>query len=227
MLSALIRACGQLFAPALRRVVVLSLAIAIASFAVLWLGVAFALRHLPTVGWRLLDWLIDLLGIVGVALLSWLLFPAVVTIVMGLFLERVAAGVEALDYPGRGPPRHQPIRETLAMGLRLTLLTIALNLAMLPVYVLLPGVNVFVFLALNGYLLGRGYFEMVASRRLDMAAVATVRRRFDGRLFVAGTIITGMFALPFVNLIAPVVAIAFMVHVFEGLPVQRTAAAPS
>ena len=227
MLGALIRAFGQLFAPALRRVVVLSLAIAAGSFALLWLGVALMLRHLPTVGWRLLDWLIDLLGVVGVALLSWLLFPAVVTMIMGLFVERVAAGVEALDYPGRGAPHRQSIRDALMMSVRLMLLTIALNLAMLPVYVLLPGVNVLAFLALNGYLLGREYFEMVASRRLDIAAVMTVRRRFGSRIFVAGTMIAGLFALPFVNLIAPVVATAFMVHVFEGLLARPAAAVSS
>jgi len=41
------------------------------------------------------NWLIDLVGAVGVLLLSWLLFPAVVTMILGLFLERVAAAVEA------------------------------------------------------------------------------------------------------------------------------------
>ena len=30
--------------------------------------------------------------------------------------------------------------------------------------------------------------------------------------------IAGMFAVPLVNLVAPVVATAFMVHLFEGLP---------
>lgn len=30
--------------------------------------------------------------------------------------------------------------------------------------------------------------------------------------------IAGLFALPLVNLIAPVIATAFMVHVFEALP---------
>jgi CysZ protein len=46
--------------------------------------------------------------------------------------------------------------------LRLTVLTLLLNLLALPVYLLLPGINLFLFLALNGYLLGREYFEVVA-----------------------------------------------------------------
>jgi CysZ protein len=59
---------------------------------------------------------------------------------------------------------------------------------------------------------------MVALRRLDIDAVTTVRRRFSGRIFLGGVMIAGAFILPFINLVAPVIAIAFMVHVFEGLP---------
>jgi CysZ protein len=227
MLKALFRAMRELFSLPLRRVVALSLVIAVASFIVVWLGVAVALEHLPTIGWRPLDWLIDLLGVVGVLLLSWLLFPAVVTMVMGFFLERVAAAVESLDYPGRGPPRRQSIRETVIIGLRLMLLSIALNLLALPIYVLIPGLNIFVFLGLNGYLFGREYFEVVALRRLDIDAAQTMRHRCGGRIFFGGVMIAGMFALPFVNLVAPVLATAFMVHVFEDLPRRTPVSAPS
>jgi hypothetical protein len=61
MPSALFRAVEDLFSPPLRRVVMLSLAIAVVGFIVLWIGVSLALQHLPTVGWRPLNWLIDLL----------------------------------------------------------------------------------------------------------------------------------------------------------------------
>jgi uncharacterized protein involved in cysteine biosynthesis len=227
MLNALFRVLAQLFSPPLRRIVGLSLVIAVVSFAGLWLGIAIALGYLPTIGWRPLDWLIDLLGIVGVALLSWLLFPAVVTLIMGFFLERVAAAVESLDYPGRGPPRRQSIREGVMIGLRLMLLSIALNLLALPIYVLVPGINLFVFLGLNGYLFGREYFEVVALRRLDIDAARAMRHRFGGRIFVGGVMIAGVFVLPFINLAAPVIATAFMVHLFEGLPRVAPAGAMS
>jgi len=31
-------------------------------------------------------------------------------------------------------------------------------------------------------------------------------------------VIAGLFALPLVNLVAPMIAIAFMLHIFEALP---------
>ena len=217
MLVALLRAFADLSHPALRRVVVLGLGIALASFAVLWIGVGFALHCTALFDWRPLNWLVDLLGAVAVLVLSWLLFPAVVTIVMGFFLERIAAAVEALHYPGKGPPRQAPVIETVLATARLMGLTILLNLLALPVYVLAPGLNFFVFLGLNGYLFGREYFEVVALRRLDLMATRAARYRFAARVFLAGAVIAGLFAVPIVNLVAPIVATVFMVHVFEGL----------
>src|SRR5207245_8696112 len=96
MVSALLRAFADLSAPPLRRVVALALLFAAASFAGLWIAVAIILDHSASFGWRVLDWLIQLLGALAVAGLSWLLFPAVATMVMGFFVERVAGAVEAL-----------------------------------------------------------------------------------------------------------------------------------
>jgi CysZ protein len=45
-----------------------------------------------------------------------------------------------------------------------------------------------------------------------------VRSRHAGRIFLGGVVIAGLFALPFVNLVAPVVATIFMLHIFEALP---------
>ena len=218
MVVAFFRAVGALSEPPMRRVVALSLALAVLTFALLWLAVAATLYHTAFFDWRLLNWLVDLLGGLAVLGLTWLLFPAAVTLIMSFYLERVAAAVEAIDYPGRDPPRAQPLGEILWITLRLSLLTLLLNLLALPVYLLVPGINLFLFLALNGYLFGRGYFEVVALRRLDMGAARRVRSRFAGRIFLGGVVIAGLFALPLVNLVAPVIATAFMLHLFEALP---------
>ena len=218
MFVAFLRAVGALSEPPMRRVVALSFALAVVTFAVLWLSIAAILYHTTFFDWRLLNWLVDALGGLAVLGVTWLLFPAAVTMIMSFYLERVAAAVEAADYPGRGPPRPQPVGEIVSITLRLTLLTLLFNLLALPVYLLVPGINLFLFLALNGYLFGRGYFEVVALRRLDMGAARRVRSRFAGRIFLGGVVIAGLFALPLVNLVAPVIATAFMLHIFEALP---------
>lgn len=217
MIVALFRAIAALSLPELRRIVGLSLAVAAASFVALWVAVGFILAELPRFAWSPLDWAIDVLGALGVLVLSWLLFPAILTMVMGFFLDRVADVVEGSDYPGRGPPRRGSLRETAMMTLRLMGLTIIANLLALPVYLLAPGLNLFVFLGLNGYLFGREYFEVVALRRLDATAVGIMRTRFALRLFLGGVVIAGLFAVPLLNLVMPVIATAFMVHLVEDL----------
>ena len=218
MLTAFLRAVYELSMPPMRRLVVLSLELAALTFVLLWLAVAAVLYDTALFEWRPLNWLLDLMGGLAVLGLSWLLFPAVVTMIMSFFLERVAAAVEGLDYPGRGPPRRQPIGETIRAMLRLTTLALLLNLLALPVYLLMPGINLFLFLALNGYLLGREYFEVVALRRLDAATSKAARNRSGLRVFLGGIMIAALFSLPFVNLVAPVIATAFMVHLFEAMP---------
>jgi CysZ protein len=225
MLVALLRALAALPEPRLRRAMGLGLSVAVAVVAALWLSIGALLHHGTAGLWWPLAWALDVLGGLGVLVLTWLLFPAVVTLAMGLFLEQVAAAVEARDYPGRVAPRRQPLTQQLQGLLRLAGLSLLLNLLALPLYVALPGINLFIFLGLNGYLLGREYFEVVALRRLDPLSTRVLRHRFGGRVFLGGVVIAGLFLLPLVNLIAPVIATAFMLHVFEGLRRAEPAAA--
>jgi len=50
----------------------------------------------------------------------------------------------------------------------------------------LPRDKFFVFLGLSGYLFGREYFEVVALRRLDGAAIRPVCQRVGGHLPCVG-----------------------------------------
>ena len=82
--------------------------------------------------------------------------------------------------------------------------------------VLIPLIP-FVFYALNGYLLGREYFEFAAVRRLEPPAGRALRKKFRTRIFLCGILIAVLMTVPFVNWLMPVIAAAYMVHVFEDL----------
>ena len=85
----------------------------------------------------------------------------------------------------------------------------------------MPLLNLPVWLALNGYLVGREYAELVASRRLAPAMAARLRR--DNRLvfWLAGAVIAFLLAVPILNLVAPVVGAAFMTHALPALLRRR------
>jgi CysZ protein len=210
----LTKAFAQLNDPRLQRVVVLSVGLALAVLLALGVGAWLLVAEFSEISIVWLDWLIEIVAGLGIAVLIVLLFPAAVSATIGLFLESVAAAVETRHYPGLAPPRGQSVQEAILSGLKFAIVAILLNLVVLPLY-LIPGFNLFVFYALNGYLLGREYYETVALRRLDARQAGELRRRNRWRVFLAGVVITLMLTVPVLNLIAPVIATAFMVHIFE------------
>ena len=86
---------------------------------------------------------------------------------------------------------------------------------------LLLGFGVLIFFVANGYLLGREYFQMAASRFHDERTVKTLRSRHGGRIFLAGLMIAGFLAIPFVNLLAPLFATALMVHIHKRIDARE------
>jgi CysZ protein len=209
-----------------RRAIVASLLLALGALVVLWLGATWGLESARVAGIGWLDRVIAALGSLATLALCWMIFPAVTTLTLGFFLDGVVSRAERRHYPELGAARSIGIGAALASALRILLLAIVLNVIALPLY-LIPAINLFVYYALNGYLIGREYFELVALRRLDGATARAMWRWHRGRLVLAGMGIVFLLSLPVVNLVAPVVAAAFMLHLFEGLrraTVERFAA---
>lgn len=223
MISAFFKAFAQLSDPRVRKIIWISLAATVAVYALLivalWWGFA-ALEVLP----GLWDTAVDVLGGVGVFVLALLFFPGVVSAIIGIFLEDVADAVEARHYPHLPAPRRQPMAEMLWTGVRIALLTVVLNLLVLPLY-LIPVINLIVFYGLNGYLISREYFELVALRRVDDRTVKGLRQANFGVVWLAGAATTFLLTVPIVNIIAPIVGVAAMVHLAHRLSGGRLRAA--
>lgn len=157
--------------------------------------------------------------VVAVIVLPGLFFPALATGVMGLWLDRVADAVEARHYPLSGPIRRQGWGEILSGSLRFMGAMIVANLVALPFYLLLllTGFGFVLFYLVNGYLMAREFYDMVALRHLDPAQARLVFRQHLLRLWLAGAGIAFLFSIPGLNLIGPVVAVAWMTHLFQNL----------
>ncbi len=223
MISALARAFGQLPDPPFRRVIFRTFLWSVALSVALFLAASWGVTLIQATGIGWLDGAIEFLGATAAFVIAILLFPGLAVIVVGFFLEDIARAVEARYYPNLPEPRHQPLREAVWAATKLAAITVVLNLLILPVY-LVPVINVFVFYGLNGYLLGREYFELAALRRTDDADARQMRRRHRTRVFIAGVVITFLLSIPFVNWFMPVIAAAFIVHEFERL---RSRAGPA
>jgi uncharacterized protein involved in cysteine biosynthesis len=227
------KAVAQFSDPVFWKVLWKALAITIIIFAALvWVSweVIDALVEIRT-GWLSegadgwLTAVVDWVAQAGVVVIVFMMFPAVGSMFVGVFLDEVADAVEKRHYPADPPGRGLDLMSGLMVGLRFALVVLVLNILVLPFYLLLlfvAGAGVFIFYGLNGYLLGREYFELVALRHMDVAAAAATRRANRGRIFVAGVIIAFLLTLPVINLLAPIAGAAFMVHVFKALPRKAT-----
>lgn len=221
MLRALILSFRQLTDPAVLRVLVRSLMVTLAIFimlgVLLYLGLDALLANLAgDVG----AGVAGVVTLVAMALAAWLLFRVVAVAVIGLFADAVVAAVEARHYPAAlASARPAGAVRATRMALASAARAVAVNLLLLPVYILLlfTGIGPAVaFFLVNGWLLGRDLGEMVASRHMDDATMRGWRKATGTRRFALGLVVTGLFVVPLLNVLAPVLGAAMATHLFHG-----------
>jgi len=223
MIAALSKSIAQMFESSLRRVLAKVLVATIAVFVVIWIAVGALIANVTMSD---IGWLNSVLGVLGGAatfVFSVILFAPVATLVAAIFQEQVARAVEAKHYPELPPAQPQTIGQSVTASVRLLIWTIVVSLICLVLTFVLPLVNVLIFFAANGMLLGREYYEVVALRRMNRADAVVFRRRYRFRFWMAGIVIAVVFWIPVLNLTAPILGTALMVHVFEDR--RRRAAA--
>ncbi len=223
MLNAFALSFAQLGDPRIRAVLVKTALGTLLIFALLWIAVGILLVELgPSLPW--LHWTVILLGHLATAVLAWLLFPGLSGLVVSFHLEAVARAVERQHYPELAPPPPQRLGVFVRAGLRFAAASIALNLLAIPIYLFVPGINLLFFYGLNGYLLSREYFELVALRRIAPEEARRMRLAHPSRMLLSGVAIAFLLTVPVVNLVAPVFATALMVHLFQDLARPSNAA---
>ena len=220
MFSALIKGIRQLSDPAARKVVWIGIGAAVLTLATLWavIGSGLAKTALFETGW--LEGIADFLGGALTLVLTWLLFPSVMSAVISLLLERIAAAVEARHYPHLPAPDEMPLTEALMQAAKFLAVMVALNLLLLP-FLFIPPLFPLMFYSVNGYLLGREFFELVALRRMPEAQARALRKQRQGAVFMIGVVFAFLMTVPIINLLTPVIATATMLHLFESWRQQR------
>ena len=157
--------------------------------------------------------LLDGFAVISMIGLSIILMIPVATICIGLFLDRILDAVEAKYYPDARLVRKVGIRETIINLLSFLSLFIAVNLLALVFYPFLP----FVFWIVNGVLLGREYFHMVAVRHVGRKEAKALRRNHGLKISIAGTLLAMPLTLTLVNLVIPIFGAAMFTHLFHRL----------
>ncbi len=216
MIQDALDAFAQIFTPPFRAVLVKSLALTIAILILAWFGFDRLLVSFIGFGPAWLETILAILAGLGLFVgLAFLVAP-ITSLTAGFFLDDIALIVEREIYPSGPLGKPVAFGPALLYALRFAGLSILVNLLAL-MLLLAPGVNVFAFLAANGYLLGREYFELAAMRYRGFDEARAMRRHFGVQVFLAGLIIAGFVAVPVLNLCTPLFATAFMTRLHKRL----------
>ena len=214
MLADAFESFAQIFSPPFRRVMWKSLGLTTAILVLAGVGLdrlALSVIHAGP------SWLGTVLSVVvALGLIAGTIFLAAPTILLvaSFFLDDIAAIVEGEIDPDGAPGRPLPLAVSVTIGLRFAMLSILINIVAI-VLTLFTGVGFVSFFLLNGYLLGREYFEFVAMRHTPPAQAAELRLRHSSKVYLAGVIISGMVAVPVLNLLTPLFATAFMTRLYK------------
>ncbi|MCZ8179050.1 MAG: sulfate transporter family protein [Rhizobium sp.] len=223
----------NLFAPETRTVFWKTLGLTIIVLIGLWFGLreSFMTFVMPMLQGLIPDlpdwagWLTFIFGIlasIGLALALALLLSPVTAIIAGLFLDDVAEVVEKRDYPNDPPGKAMPMGEAIVASIKFFGIVIVGNLIAL-MLLFIPGINIIAFFLVNGYLLGREFFEFAAMRFRSAEEAKLLRSRHSGTVFMAGLVIALFLAVPIVNLLTPLFAAGLMVHLHKALTAKDPA----
>jgi CysZ protein len=223
------KALGQIGDPRFRHVlfrgVGLTVALLIAIYAlVLWLVNFLAPNEIwiPILG--TVTWVDDLLSWASILLLivmSMFLMVPVASAFTSMFLDEVAQAVEEKHYPNVPASSPVPFGEALRDTLSFLGVLVAANILALILYVIFLPVGAFIFWGVNGFLLGREYFQLVAMRQLGRVGAKEMFRANIGQIWLAGALMAVPLSVPLVNLLVPILGAATFTHLFHRLQNQR------
>ena len=229
ILSSFFKAIGQMGDPRFRRVLLLGVALTIALLAGFYALFLTLMNEavdgtmvLPVIGE--VTWLGDLLGWGSLFLmlfLSTFLMVPVASAITSLFLDKVASAVEAKHYAHLAPVKGVSFYESLRDTINFLGILIGANIVAVLLYVMLPFAAIFIFWALNGFLLGREYFQIAAMRRLGREGAKQARKEHFGLIWLAGCLMAVPLTVPLLNLFIPILGAATFTHLFHQTQMRR------
>ncbi|MDJ1015345.1 MAG: EI24 domain-containing protein [Paracoccaceae bacterium] len=225
ILNAILSALGQISDPRFRRVIALGVGLTIGLLAIVYAIVFFLVQlllpeafTLPWIGEiRFVDDLLSWGSLVLMLFLSIFLMVPVASAFTGIFLDDVADAVEAEHYPTLPPAPRLGLAEGITEALTFLGVIIGANLLALIAYILLAPFAPIIFYALNGFLLGREYFRMIAVRRLGREGARQAFRRHIGAIWATGALMAVPLTIPLANLLVPVIGAAAFTHLYHSL----------
>src|SRR6478736_7330246 len=235
MIDAAVKALSQMLMPALRRVLLKAVGLALVLITIIgilmqrllaawaetganWAEQATGVA--PHAAWSALAWLLSIMAGLGIITGALFLMPVVTAFVGSFFVDEIADVVEREHYPTEPPGRALPFFRALIEGVKTAALAVLVYLCAVP-FLFVAGLGLVIMFLATAYLLSREYFLLAAMRFRSPAEAKAMRRAYRGLFFLAGLLIAMFVSIPIVNLATPLFAMAMMVHLHKRLSQRR------
>lgn len=216
-------ALGQLPDPRFRWVLIqgvgLTILLLFGLYAFAFWGIAWLVPDAMTLPWigeiGISDTLLSWGSLILMMVLSVFLMVPVASAFTGIFLDEVADAVEARHYAHLGPAPNVGLMDNIRESLTFLGIILIANLAALILY--FTPLAPFVFYGLNGFLLGREYYRMIAVRRMGRAEAGKSFRSNLLTIWTAGALMAVPLSIPVINLLVPILGVATFTHIFHAI----------
>ncbi len=220
------RTLSQIFEPAFLKVFILGILTTVVAIVATWFLANYLKSQiiLTQFDWQWVNdffqWLLDVDWIFNIIFffLMGIFFPPIATVFMSVYLDDIVDAVEDKFYLNTKAGMRLGVGHLAYLAVRLAFMIVLLNIIVIPLYIFflwLPFVPLIIFYTLNSYLLGWGYYEMVAVRHLGVREAGQHRKSIRGQVLGGGFVITMLYSFPVINLTAPILGAAILAHLFH------------
>ena len=218
MIGAAFKAFGDLLSGEFRTILFKAIGLTLALFVGLMVATQLVLWQLTLLPWPWAETILAVGTGIAMAVLFFFLMGPVTALFAGIYLDRVADIVERKHYPNEAPGRPLGTVQSITTALQFGALALVVNIAVLPMVFF--AIGAFVLVAANAYLISREYFEMAAARHMPLTEARALRKANTPLVFAAGLLPAVAAIVPILNLVVPLFATSYFVHLFKRVPVS-------
>jgi CysZ protein len=231
LVTAIERTGQQIFDRAFLKVFLLGLVTTVGAIIIAYLAANEIMKEIPGYqsDWEwwedFVNWIMGYTVDIAFFIILFFSFAPISTIFVSIYLDDIVDSVEDRFYPENKANKRLGIPKLAFLASRIALLVVVLNIIVIPLYIIffwVPFLPIGIFYLLNGYLLGLGYYEMVAVRHMGIKEAGIHRRSIRGVVLGVGLIMTFLFMVPIVQLIVPIIGAALICHLFHMSRFEET-----
>ena len=148
---------------------------------------------------------------------SWILLSLILvplgSIISGLFAEKIFFDVKKIhNYKWNKEIKKNAFYLSNKYALIAACKSFLINILILPLYLLLPIANIFIFIAINGLLIGREFSGNFLIQFFEKHQIKIINIHLSNKIYFLGVFIVMLYTIPIINLLAPTIGNLLFSH---------------